>query len=468
MEAGGSRIQRGYEESRSASLNAIPAIRPQKRLRSCAFAVALVALAVYGLSPVKIQTDSIWTIPTVASILDRGDTNLDEYSERIARQAHGTAEIDGHLYSNFPIGPSIAALPFVFLIDQFAHGSSLVLPEGAGAVQTRVERWEQRFHAVGDIDYGWFNLIELVVASFYTAASIGFVFLAAARRSSLATSAAVALSVAFGTSAWSTASRVLWQHGPSMCAIAIVVYLLTRKTQTRSSLLLLGTVVAVSYVFRPTNSITVVIVSAYIALLVRRRVLWYLLGATVVAIPFCLYNLSVFHALLPPYYLAGRLDLFSVRFLEALAGNLFSPARGLFVWSPFLLLALASAVKRVRDRSLEPVGYAFGAILVLHWISISAFPHWWGGHSVGSRFFTDVLPYWAWFLVAPFDSLIQSFRARPLRPVAAALLIAFSVFAHGRGAISPMVHAWNDGPPNVDDAPHRVWDFTDLQFLRGL
>ncbi|MGZ3490555.1 MAG: hypothetical protein ACXU9S_03735, partial [Gemmatimonadaceae bacterium] len=52
--------------------------------------------------------------------------------------------------------------------------------------------------------------------------------------------------------------------------------------------------------------------------------------------------------------------------------------------------------------------------------------------------------------------------------LALAGLALFGVFAHGSGATRLAVHDWNDGPPNVDLAPERVWDWRDVQYLRGL
>jgi hypothetical protein len=40
---------------------------------------------------------------------------------------------------------------------------------------------------------------------------------------------AVAMVFAFGTAAWSTASRGLWQHGPSMLCLAVAAYLAMRS-----------------------------------------------------------------------------------------------------------------------------------------------------------------------------------------------------------------------------------------------
>jgi hypothetical protein len=49
-----------------------------------------------------------------------------------------------------------------------------------------------------------------------------------------------------------------------------------------------------------------------------------------------------------------------------------------------------------------------------------------------------------------------------------AVLLALSFGIHFRGATNWDVHYWNTVPVNVDDYPERVWDWGDIQFLRGI
>ena len=188
------------------------------------------------------------------------------------------------------------------------------------------------------------------------------------------------------------------------------------------------------------------------------------MGAAVVALPFCAYNLSVYGHPLPSYFQGGRLSAQGATVAEAFAGNWVSPARGLLVFSPVLVFSLGWAVAALRRRSLSPVDAVCLFLIVAHAVVISTFPHWWGGHSVGPRLFTDVLPCFAW-LLAP--ALPQG-SGRSWRAAVLALFAAWSVWVHGRAAWTYALHRWNDGPPNVDLAPERLWDWKDPQFLRGL
>jgi hypothetical protein len=94
---------------------------------------------------------------------------------------------------------------------------------------------------------------------------------------------------------------------------------------------------------------------------------------------------------------------------------------------------------------------------------------WWAGYSYGPRFMTDILPIFAYFLAFAVSWMYAYFTV-----IRAVLLIVFAVLAgasfliHAHGAIDMETDAWNSTPVSVDKQPGRVWDWEDLQFLRGL
>jgi len=120
-------------------------------------------------------------------------------------------------------------------------------------------------------------------------------------------------------------------------------------------------------------------------------------------------------------------------------------------------------------RSGELLDCFLVGIVLLHWIAISSFPHWWGGHSFGYRLFSDMVPYLTYFLI-PIISKIPALPRmhRALFASGFACLIAISFFINYRGANTQVVYAWNRSPVDVDLEPSRIWDWRDLQFLRGL
>ncbi len=102
--------------------------------------IFVVALVVYAVSPVKVQSDSQWSIPTVVSLLHEGNADLDEFRPTALKQPHGIVESHGHLYGGFPLGPSLAALPLLAVFDGFVR---LTVPIAAQfpKLQTASQRW---------------------------------------------------------------------------------------------------------------------------------------------------------------------------------------------------------------------------------------------------------------------------------------------------------------------------------------
>jgi hypothetical protein len=153
--------------------------------------------------------------------------------------------------------------------------------------------------------------------------------------------------------------------------------------------------------------------------------------------------------------------------LEGLVGTLISPSRGLFIFTPVLLFSVYGIVLKIRHKQMKAFDYALLGILTLHWTFSSAHPHWWGGHSYGPRYFTDVLPYFLYFLIPAMMHISTSTGLRRTVFITGFTgLLALSFVIHFRGATNWNVHYWNTVPVNVDDYPERVWDWRDMQFLR--
>jgi hypothetical protein len=428
-------------------------------------AVFSFAAFVYIASPVHVQADSQWSIPTAISILREGNIDLDEYQAAYERIPHGTIRVGQHVYPWYPLAVSLVALPVVAVMEGCARAGLAVLPHPPGWLAV----WDTRFHAEGDIQIGYYARTEGVIASLCAALAVALYWAAARRRLELVPALVLTALLAFGTGLWSTASRVLWQHGPSAAVLAWVVWLLTGDGVGRRWQLQLGVAAGLAYVLRPTNSLTAFGLFVYVGLWRPRALPGFVLGAALVAVPFCALNLSLYQALLPDYFRPHTLGADHRRFFEALAGNLLSPARGLLFWTPIALVALGSAFRRLLRRRLGPAESWMLAVVCLHWLTISLLPQWWAGHSVGPRFFTELSPYLFWLLVEPAGEAWK--RWHEGHPARLALLLGvglWGVFVHGRGALFPAVHHWNDGPPNVDLAPARVWDWRDMQSLRGL
>src|SRR5262249_7690812 len=62
--------------------------------------------------------DARWSIPMARSLIREGNVDLDEYPALLEENRYyAIGRIGGRLYSEFPIGASILALPAVWLVD---------------------------------------------------------------------------------------------------------------------------------------------------------------------------------------------------------------------------------------------------------------------------------------------------------------------------------------------------------------
>jgi hypothetical protein len=185
-----------------------------------------------------------------------------------------------------------------------------------------------------------------------------------------------------------------------------------------------------------------------------------------IAVPWILFNSKLYGAPVSPYYWHNAFSE-TTNLTEGLLGSLFSPSRGLFVFSPVLLFAVSGFVIALRDPKERPLNIAYGAIIVGQSIIVGAGSMWWGGHSFGPRLMTDAVPFLAYFVT--FNFRLPA-RVSPLtRGILSACITLFaliSVLINAQGALrgSPML--WNVLPRNIDQYPSRAWDWRDPQFAR--
>jgi hypothetical protein len=439
-------------------------------------------LAAHLISPVSQSGDSFWTVPVMLSLLSEGNTNLDEYSQLLREKKYGGAECvtadyrvlwpdpargcpDGsHYYYWYPVGTPVVALPLMIAMDASLRVAGPAVERVAGDRLGSVARaFLRRDYLAAHL------LVEVAIASTIVALTAVLLFFTARLYLSAAGSITLALLFAFGTSAWSTASRALWQHAPAMLMLTAALYLLSRAATRPALLPWTAAPLALGYFIRPTMGIVLALVGAYVLLHHRRQFPKWLLAAVIAAAPFLAYNLVIYHQLLQSYFM---LSLFLAptpsnfaRILSAFAGTVLSPSRGLFIFSPFLMFSIAGIWLAVRRKWMTPLTCYLAAAPALHWLALSDFVYWTAGHSYGPRLFTDVLPLLLFFLIPAFLWLRLDEPHRPLS-IAFYLCVLVSVFIHFRGAMYWAPYEWNGHSSEVSAS--RAWDWRDPQFLRGI
>ena len=441
-----------------------PTVRaPAGSVRRSRFLLFGVVLACYLSAPNVTNTDAYLAVPTAVSIVHSASLDIDVFESSVLKAHHGYVEINSHHFDYFPWANALLFIPGVAIVDVLG-----LLGVGSGA-RALVEA-----NRMGPLQLATASVVAALAA--VVVAAVAYERLRGSANGRRRVSFGVGLIFALGTSAWSTASRSLWQHGPSMLALSLAllaVLRLERGAQPRRMAAALGAAVAGAYVLRPTNAIAVAAFSVLVVLRHRRWLGTYLLGLCSVLAVFVAVNLATYRLVLPPYFSAGRISLHG-EYLEAVAGNLVSPARGLLMFSPVVVLSLIGFILQVRGRALRPLEVLAAACVVAQLLVVSAQNEgWWAGHAFGPRFMSDVLPFLAYLSIPAVEALLTALRTSTptlrakVAACGAAFAIAVSVAINAQGAYLRSATCWNARPVNIDFQPDRVWDLGDAQAIAG-
>ncbi|MGA7617387.1 MAG: hypothetical protein WBX15_19655 [Thermoanaerobaculia bacterium] len=356
-------------------------------------------------------------IDLTRAIIERHTLSIDPYIENTGDiSVHG-----GHIYSNKAPGLSFLAL----------------VPYGLVHSIERLEGIDP-----GDPLVMTVNLYFVTVALCATAGAVipAVLFLigrfaGVSRRWSMI----VALLVMFGTPLFPF-STVLFAHVPSALMLLLAYRDLFFRDRPRpfAAGAWIGVAGLTNYLCIPVAAIFAVAVAATREARWRRTAL-FILGGLPSVVLLGAYQYAAFGSFLrtsveatDPRYLT-RGALFGVLQLpnpEALYGITFSPYRGLFVFSPLLVLALAGAVLMLRRFRIA--GTALWVIIFYFFLVNASFNGWHGGSSSGPRYLIPLIPLLGVALL---------FFASRLRPLWIGLGTAALLFNFAATAVDPQAQS---------------------------
>jgi hypothetical protein len=384
--------------------------------------------------------ESADTLPTrflPVSLLRDHDFYLDEFASVINRyeDPYFVRRINNHLVSTYPPWGAVVALP-VYLV-----------PVLSGAAQLG--------HDV------LFDL-EKRAAVLITALSVIILLLALRRMTRPRVAWVIAIIYAFGTSSFSISSQAMWQHGPSQLFLSLTLYCLVRGIETPAFIALAGLPLGFAFICRPLNLVMTLPIALYVLHKHRGQFIGFMLAGVPPLLLFMSYNALHFGSpvqtgfgatVVSPASLVGRyLSWFKTPLREGLAGVLFSPARGLFIYSPIFLCSLAGMVLVWREPGRVLLKYLSMALLLLL-IPVSTLGHWWGGHGYGPRLLADSTPILCLLLCPVFEQIQQRVWLKYL----ILGLVALSIGMHAIGFATTAY--WDVDLIDFDKHPERVWSW---------
>ncbi len=358
-----------------------PAAREPSLSSTLALAAALFLALIANGRPIG-SGDTRVSEHVAASLAVEHDFDLDEYAELEPPFAR---EVAGRRLSIYPVLSPLLAAP-VFALA----GLIFALDESGAALAGKL------------------------AAALLSAAAAGILFVAVARRHPGRRAAWAAALFALATSVWSV-SQALWQHPAALLALSLAVLFLLRAEDDSVWAGRVGLPLACAAAARHADALLVITVAVAVAVRWPRRlpqlVLW---GLPPVA--FVLgYDWWAFGAPLRTGFPSpGR---FGQPWGTGHLALLFSPGRGLFVYTPVALVAVAGLVRAARQGERWLAG-TLGAAAVAHWLLLGRWTEWHGGQCWGPRMLSDVLPLLMVFLPEGFGVLPR------LGPVLAALSVA--------------------------------------------
>jgi len=404
------------------------------------------------------------------SILKEGDFDFDEFGWTPQNLPYFFVERKGRIIDFYPIVPGLLNVP------AFAIGQWL----GMDLLENRL----------------WLSMWTCIAIS---SASVGLIYLALSwfcndRRSA----GVVTLVYALGTIVWSVTSRCLWQHGPSLLFLtgALACLMSGRAPIVRKSPRLTAgssdnafniaggvsdtwiSWVALSGLFlgmavwnRPTNVLFAFPLAVYVTIYHRKAIPLFLLAAAIPAVCMTWYateywgefwSLGQGHR--PGMAHGGHaIAGFSGAFWPAMMGHLFSPARGIFIFSPVLSLGLLYLPRAVLPKRSHPI-LPFVVVGVMADLCLySKWTVWWGGHSFSYRMIIETVPGLMLLLAGAWETIIA--RRWWLQALFWPML-GWSIFCHYLGAFYYPDTAWNYQPVNVDYATERLWNVKDSELMR--
>jgi len=351
-------------------------------LAAAAVALGLLVLLLSNGRPIG-SGDARPTERVAASLAQEADLDLDEYPEVEDPFARTVGD---HRVSIYPVLSAVLAAPLFVAARPF-----FALDETGTAV------------------------LGKLAASLFSALAAAVLFLTVGRRRPIEEAALTAGVFALGTSVWST-SQALWQHPAAVLFLSLAVLCLVRSGEEPAWAGRAGLPLALAVAARHADVVLVAVLAVGIAVRRPRQVPRLLLWASP-AVAFVLLYQWIYFGAPWRHGFSGTLGRFNETWGLGHAGLLVSPAKGLLVFTPVVVVAVAGMVRAFR-RGERWLVTTLAAAAAGHWLLMGRWSEWHGGESWGPRMMTDVLPLLFLFLPEGLDVLPS------VGPVLAALSVA--------------------------------------------
>lgn len=288
-----------------------------------------------------------------------GDVDLTRYGDKIPKRRNA-AQHDGSIYSTYGVGVSLPVLPIY-------------------AVAARTSAPDRVLQAAASIPFvaaATLILLRLLLRLVPRAVAVGATVI-----------------YAFGTTMWPVAAMGFFQTGPASLLQAIgLTGLFSRR---RGGPVLAGFGFATAAFVRPAMIVPALCVGAFYLIEERRGAFLFAAAAVPAVVAFLIQNRWIWGSWVSGGYSEQGVG-FHADVPRAFFGLLFGWYRGLFVYSPVLIVGIAGAVLALRkvkdfvDRRMVVLGISSVAVILF----TSRWSGWYGGtNQFGYRLLLDIVPF---------------------------------------------------------------------------
>ena len=281
----------------------------------------------------------------------------------------------GEFYHYFPVGPSMLSVPFVLYAQQ--QGMDM---------RTDDNRELQRILAAGSL-----------VVVLWVLVGIGRIY------TNFLASTTIAVISIIGSTIISSLGTALWSLNFSIILLGLALLMVARhsehplttdaakwrKVLSNSAPILLGLLLFLAFFCRASAAALIAPLLIYLIWKDRRYGIAASLTSGLLLLGFLYWSNATFGNWLPDYYSTGRLTVERQPMWVGIIGNLVSPSRGVFVFSPFFALVPIGLI--IFWRRLQPKAWLLVLLawFGLHLLLVARAAKWWGGWSYGPRVLSD-------------------------------------------------------------------------------
>ncbi|HLY60139.1 MAG TPA: Gfo/Idh/MocA family oxidoreductase [Terriglobia bacterium] len=403
-----------------------------------------------------LSRDSIPARVLPFSLLLDGHLYIDDWvapyqQGQFARSAYYVFPARGHLYSVYPIFEPLVITPLYAIPAWWLASQNPQFAQGSFVLTTIIDGMEK------------------LSASLIAALSVGLLFLALRNYTSPGTSLIITLVYALTSNTWAISSQTLWRHGFTELSFALLLWALSMDLEATSGPFWAGLALAMAAANKPAYALVALPFLIYMARSHRRKLFVFCAPLAVIGILVLSYNFYYFGRVLGAYpnplgpvtAPGGPLTPIHIPWWDGLAGLLFSPNRGLFIYTPWTIFAIWGAVRIWKENYQGWGRYVLPGLAAVYLVH-AQLGLWWGGGCFGPRYLTDLLPFLAIFLVPIWPRIRSSYFTTSIF----ALCAVFGLWVQIVGAYYYPNGNWDSTPMTLEADPRRVWDWSDTQLLR--